>query len=98
MTTSAETLQTALAHHQAGRLQQAEQLYRQLLQADPQHAGAMHLLGLIALQVGKPELAVQYISSAIRLNGNQAAFHANLGEALRASGRWDDARHRTSRP
>jgi tetratricopeptide (TPR) repeat protein len=88
----AETMQTAVAHHQAGRFSQAEQLYRQVLAADPQHAGAIHLLGLIALQVGRPEVAVQMISTAIRLSGNQAVFHANLGEAFRALGRLDEAR------
>jgi tetratricopeptide (TPR) repeat protein len=92
MSTIAETLQVALAHHQAGRRQLAEQLYRQVLAADPGHAGALHLLGLLVLQSGRPALAVDYISAAIRLSGNQAVFHANLGEALRALGRWDDAR------
>lgn len=92
MHSTADILQTALAHHQAGRLPEAEKLYRQVLTAEPQHAGAMHLLGLVALQSGNPVLAVKIISAAIRLNGNQAAFHANLGEAYRALGRLDDAR------
>jgi tetratricopeptide (TPR) repeat protein len=92
MSTIAETLQTALAHHQAGRLQLAEPLYRQVLAAEPRHAEAMHLLGLLTLQSGHPTVAIDYISQAIRVNGGQAVFHANLGEALRALGRWDDAR------
>ncbi len=92
MSSIAQIMQTALAHHQAGRLTQAEQLYRQVLAADPRHAGALHLLGLTALQSGRPGLAVQTISAAIRLNGNQATFHANLGEAYRGLGQLDDAR------
>ena len=91
MTAIPEAFQIALAHHQAGQLQQAEQIYRQILQANPRHAGAMHLLGLLALQQGSYDVAVQYISHAIRLEGVQAAFHANLGEAYRALGRWDEA-------
>lgn len=92
MSNSAEMLQVGLAHHEAGRLQQAEQQYRQVLQADPRNADALHLLGVLALQCGQPQLAVQYISAAIRLSGNQAAYHANLAEGLRGLGQLDDAR------
>ncbi len=92
MTSIAEAMQSGLAHHRAGRLREAEQSYRQVLTAQPQHAGALHMLGVVALQAGRPDLAVQYISDAIRVDGGQATFHANLGEALRALGRLDDAR------
>jgi tetratricopeptide (TPR) repeat protein len=91
MVTIPEAVETALAHHQAGRLAQAEQIYRQVLQADPRNAGAMHLLGLIAIQVGRYDAAVEQITRAIRLSGRQAAFHTNLGEAYRGLGRLDDA-------
>ena len=51
----------------------------------------LHLLGLIAHQMGKHEMAVEYIGRAIRLNGNAAAFHNNLGEAYRALRRIAEA-------
>ena len=51
MTTLAQTLDRAFKHHQAGNLQQAEQLYHWILQTDPRHADALHLLGLIAEKV-----------------------------------------------
>ena len=54
--------------------------------------GALHLLGLVALQAGSADSAVEFISQAIRLDGGRAAFHGNLGEAFRALGRLDDAR------
>jgi len=91
MATSVDPIQTGLSHHQAGRFEQAEQVYRQILQANPRHAGAMHLLGLIALQVGRHPLAVEWISRAILVDGSQPAFHANLAEAFRGLGKLADA-------
>ena len=77
--------------HDAGNLQQAEQLYRQVLAADPQHAKATYLLGLMALQVGKYELAVRILSTAIRLDGAQPTFHCKLGDAYRGLARLPEA-------
>jgi tetratricopeptide (TPR) repeat protein len=79
MATISQALAIAVQYQQAGRLQAAEQIYRQILQADPHQADAWHLLGLLANQVGKPEVAVEYIGRAIGLNGNVAYFHNNLG-------------------
>jgi protein O-GlcNAc transferase len=76
----------ALAHHQAGRLLQAEAIYRQILQAQPDDADALHLLGVIAHQRGEHEDAVTRIRHAIRINPRVAEYHNNLGEALRALG------------
>ena len=84
MATISEALALAIQHHQAGRLQDAEQLYRQILAVQPEHADAIHLLGVVASQVGQHELAVQYIARAIRLKNSVAAFHNNLAEAYRA--------------
>jgi predicted O-linked N-acetylglucosamine transferase (SPINDLY family) len=79
-----ETFINAVRHHQAGRLPAAEQLYRQILAVEPKHAGAWHLLGVIAHQVGNHVLAVQCIEHAISLDDGEATFHSNLGEAYRA--------------
>jgi tetratricopeptide (TPR) repeat protein len=84
-------LATAIEHHQAGRFQAAEQIYRQILAVEPNHAGAWHLFGLLAHQVGKQETAIQYIEYAIRLNPGVAAFHSNLGVAYRALGKLGEA-------
>ena len=91
MATIPEALAIAIQHHQGGRLQAAEQIYRQILQADPNHAEAMHLLGAIAHQAGKHEVAVEYIARAIALDGSVAAFHNNLGEAYLALHRIPEA-------
>ena len=91
MATISEAIQVGMAHHQAGQFEQAERIYRQILQANPRHAGAMNLLGLIALQMGRHQLAVEWISRAILLDGSQPTFHANLAEAYRGLGKLADA-------
>jgi tetratricopeptide (TPR) repeat protein len=91
MATIPEALAVAIQHHQAGRLQAAEQIYREILALWPDHADAIHLLGVIAHQVGKHEVAVEYIRRAIELQGDAPAFHNNLGETCRALGRTSEA-------
>jgi protein O-GlcNAc transferase len=86
-----EAFAAALRHHQAGRLSEAEQLYRQILLADPHHADALHFLGVLALQAGRNESAVDLIDKALAQNGRVPAFHNNLGNALKALGRFEEA-------
>jgi tetratricopeptide (TPR) repeat protein len=74
-----------------GRLQESENLLQQILQQAPNHPFALHLLGVIAHQVGKNPLAVTLIQQAIQSNGNAALFHANLSEILRQLKRLDEA-------
>src|SRR5437899_3255584 len=91
MATIAEVLAIAIKHHQEGRLQAAEQIYRQILAVQPRQADALHLLGVMAHQLDKHDVAIDYIGQAIALNGSDAAYHNNLGEAYRALGRIPDA-------
>ncbi len=86
MATPIEILQAAFAQHQAGRLREAEMLYRQVLAADPRQADAWHLLGLIALQAARPDAAEQCIAKAIALAGDRPAYHSNLANVLRLAG------------
>ena len=80
-------LQTALAHHRAGRLGPAEQIYRQILQRQPDQPDALHLLGVLAHQHGRNGPAIELISKAIEQRPDEANFHGNLGNALKALGR-----------
>ena len=84
MTVDLALLQSAIEHHQAGRLAQAERIYRQLLAIDPNAPDVWHLLGVIAYQAGRPSLAVDYIRRAIGLSDQCAAYYGNLGAAYRA--------------
>ncbi|MGD0390624.1 MAG: tetratricopeptide repeat protein [Tepidisphaeraceae bacterium] len=81
----------ATRHHRAGRLHQAEQLYRQVLARQPKHAGAMQFLGVIAHQVGRNDMAVDLIHRAIALNPDNADAHNNLGNALKDKGQLNEA-------
>ncbi|MFQ5756258.1 MAG: tetratricopeptide repeat protein [Acidiferrobacterales bacterium] len=78
------TLNQALAHHQAGRLKEAEALYREVLAREPEHADALHLLGVLTAQNGNPQGAVALIEQAIDLNPRVPEYYNNLGEAFRA--------------
>ena len=91
MATVNDAFQAAFAHHQAGQLREAEALYRQVLAVHPNHAESWHLLGLIAHQFGRNDMALQWIGRAIALDGGQAVFHSNLGNILRATRDLDRA-------
>ncbi|MEN6628025.1 MAG: tetratricopeptide repeat protein [Sulfuricella sp.] len=84
-------LQSALEHHQAGRLAQAEEIYRQILQVDPDHPDALHLLGMLAHQIGQNEIAAKLINRAIQANPQHPFFHSTLGAVYQALNRLEDA-------
>lgn len=86
-----ELLAIAVQHHQAGRLEAAEKVYRQILQTHPKQADALHLLGLIAHQTGHHEAAADFIRQAIEVKGDAAAFHNNLGGVYSALQKLPDA-------
>ena len=72
----------AWRHYQAGQLQQAAQLCRQIVQADAGHVDALHLLGLIAARSDRDDLAVDYLDAALRLRPDLAEAHNVLGIVL----------------
>lgn len=82
----ADMLAEALEHHTAGRLNQAEAKYRQLLSIVPDHADGLHLLGMVALQTQRLDLAVDLIGQAVAISPRSAAYHCSLGNALGAQG------------
>jgi tetratricopeptide (TPR) repeat protein len=86
-----DDLNTALGYHRDGLLDQAARAYQTLLGRSPDHADALHLLGVVALQRGHPAGAVEYIGRAIALNPSVAAYQANRAEAYRALGQHERA-------
>jgi predicted O-linked N-acetylglucosamine transferase (SPINDLY family) len=89
--TAAELFERAFQHQQAGNFQQAEQIYRQILQVDPRHVDALHMLGLLAHQVGRNDLALDFIGQALRLRPDFFGGHLNLGNILQEMGRLSEA-------
>lgn len=85
------SLEAGLAHHQAGRLDQAEAVYKAVLAAEPGNADALHFSGVIAFQRGDAGAAVSLISAALARNPDNAPAHNNLGNALAAQGELERA-------
>lgn len=83
-------LDAMIAHHRAGRLQEAEAGYRTVLRRAPANSDAHHLLGLLCLQQGRLEEAERSVRQAIRLNPT-AAFLSSLGTILKDQGRLAEA-------
>ena len=80
-------LKSAIEAHQAGHLDEAEHLYRQILEIDPGHANANHFLGVIAHHTGRGDEAAQLIAKAIETDPDNPSFHFDLGNVLKALGR-----------
>jgi protein O-GlcNAc transferase len=81
----------ALELHQAGRLAEAEQGYRRILERQPEHADSLHLLGVVALQTGHLDSALALVQRAIALRPDGAVYRNNLGQILERLERGDDA-------
>ena len=81
-------LEEGISLHQSGKLQQAELIYQQILQFDPENAEVHNLLGLIAYQVGKLQIATKLINQAIELEPSQPKFFHNLGLVLKDQGNF----------
>ncbi len=86
-----DTLQSAVALHQAGKLDDAEALYQQVLDSDPGNPEALHLLGVAAHQRGRISDAVELISKAIKQAPRNTVYYGNLAEAHKAMGMFDKA-------
>jgi len=89
--TPAQGFRTAQRLHWQGRAQEAEQLYRAVLQLAPNHVGALHQLGILCTQSGHPQDAVSLIERSLALDPHSAKAHSDLGVALSALDRLQDA-------
>ncbi|TPJ81359.1 sulfotransferase [Mesorhizobium sp. B2-6-2] len=81
-------MQKALQLHQAGRRQEAESLYRQVLGQQPNHAAALHFLGLLLHQTGRSEEGLDLIEQSVTLQPENADFLNNMGTVMRDLGRF----------
>jgi len=81
----------AVAHHQAGQLAEAEQLYRQILDSDPRHVQALQQLALIAMNHGYLDEAEGLLRSALAAAPRNAELHNSLGVLCQGTGRLEEA-------
>jgi len=87
----ARALAQASDAYRQGHLAQAERLCRQVLEANPRHPGALHLLGTLAQRVGRADAAVDLLGRAAQLDPARLELHLHLGGVLAQLGRLDDA-------
>jgi predicted O-linked N-acetylglucosamine transferase (SPINDLY family) len=78
----AETLQLALSCHEAGRLTDAEALYRSILEFQPRHARANHHLGLLLMQTGKLDTALDYLTNACAVAPETGSHWIGVADCL----------------
>lgn len=87
-----QTLQQGVAAHKAGKLQEAERLYRAILQSQPEHSDANHNLGVLAVSVNKAEAALPLFQTALEANPKIEQFWLSYLDALIKTEKVDDAR------
>ena len=86
MTSPDELFTQAVQHHQAGRLADAESLYRRVISESPAHAPALHNLAVLILQRGDHSSAIPLFTRAIELSPANHVYHSSLGAARRRAG------------
>ncbi len=86
-----QALEAGMGHLGAGRMLEAEGIYRQILEVDPKHPVALNMLGVIANQAGKKDIAVELITQSIASKPDSAEAHSNLGVVLQEMGSLEDA-------
>lgn len=84
-------LNQAIEYHRQGDLDEAARLYEALLESEPDHADALHLLGVIAHQKGDQAESERLVRQALERDPERGAFHCSLGNVHRARGEDDEA-------
>jgi protein O-GlcNAc transferase len=82
-----QLFEQGVAAHQAGRLDQAEKLYREILRADAASFPALHMLGFLKAQQGRFDEAIPFLNKAVKRNPADATALAHYGHALMAAQR-----------
>ena len=87
-----QALQQGIEAHKAGQVQEADQLYTAILQAQPKHPDANHNMGVLAVGVGKVQEALPFFKTALEANSSAAQYWLSYIDALIKLDRMDDAR------
>lgn len=81
----------ALLYHKSGQLEKAGDIYKRILQAKPHHSDSLHLLGVIANQIGNHALSIELIGKAIEINSKEPIYYNNIGNAFKAKRNLEQA-------
>ena len=87
----AHLIESGFAHHRAGDSARARAAYAEILAAEPNHADANYLTGLLCAAEGDHAVALTHFERAMSANANQAAYPLSAASSLRALGRHDEA-------
>jgi thioredoxin-like negative regulator of GroEL len=87
-----QALKQAVEAHKAGKIQDAEALYRAILQAQPKHPDANHNLGVLAVSLNKSELALPLFKTALEANSKQVQFWISYIDALIKTNQFEIAK------
>src|SRR5579872_2420551 len=85
--TQKDVIAQATALHERGAIAEARRLYESVLAAEPDNAEALHGFGVLLLQAGKPEKALQLMQAAAEQNIGSAVMVCDLATALNAAGK-----------
>jgi protein O-GlcNAc transferase len=86
-----QQFEAALVHHRAGRLAEAERIYRQILAQQSDHGDALHGLGIVAAQIGRMDAALDLFRRAVAVCPGNAERQNDFGKASMSSGQLEDA-------
>ncbi len=86
-----DAITLAVDLHQGGQMDEAEKIYRQVLQVKPNHPDALHYLGVLSHARGQSEEAITLIGQAVSSNPSYSYAFNNLGNVLKEIGRFDQA-------
>src|ERR1700692_2983982 len=87
----AETVSTALSRHQAGARDEAEILYRRVLEADPREPTALYLYGLFNFEAGRVDAAERLLGQVVEVRPGHAEGHVALANLAYWRGRRSEA-------
>ena len=86
-----ELIRLAQGYEEAGRLNEAEEALCRALALAPEHAAALHLLGVVGFRQGRIDEAAALMERSIAASPETALYHRNICEVYRSLGRYDDA-------
>lgn len=90
-TTLADAMRQAVAHHQSGRLSDAEKIYRAVLDGHPRHPDANHNMGILALLSNQMAIAISYFQKALNASPDNPQFWISLAECYFRAGQFAEA-------